>query len=99
MNVAREIDEKGGFKIAAGFGGPHYAPSFTKKTLETEYAIGHIVPEYVYDKITVREIEMAVERSDEKVEYALIDWKGLNKKQRDMTVGYLEKVGLKWIKI
>jgi D-tyrosyl-tRNA(Tyr) deacylase len=42
---------------------------------------------------------MAVERSDEKVEYALIDWKGLNKKQRDMTIEYLEKVGLKWTKI
>jgi D-aminoacyl-tRNA deacylase len=99
INVGREIDEKGEFKIAAGFGGPHYAPSFTKKTLETEYAIGHIIPEYVYDKITVRELEMAVKRSDEKVEYALIDWKGLNKKQRDMTIEYLEKVGLKWIKI
>ena len=99
MNVSKEIDNKEDFKIAVGFGGPHYAPSFTKKTLETEYAIGHIIPEYVYDNITTRELKMAVERNDEKVEYALIDWKGLNKRHRDMTIEYLEKVGLKWIKV
>ncbi|MEM3615234.1 MAG: D-aminoacyl-tRNA deacylase [Candidatus Methanomethylicia archaeon] len=87
------------YKVAIGLGGPHYAPTFTRKILETEYAIGHIIPEYVYDKITERELEMAIKRNDEEVNYVLIEWKGLKRNHREMTIRYLEEKGRKWIKI
>jgi len=87
------------YKVAIGLGGPHYAPTFTKKILETEYAIGHIIPEYVYDRITKEELDMAIERNEEEVEYALIEWKGLKKAHREMTIEYLNEKGKKWIKV
>ncbi|RLE52184.1 MAG: D-tyrosyl-tRNA(Tyr) deacylase, partial [Candidatus Methanomethylicota archaeon] len=32
------------FKIGVGFGGPHYAPIFTKLVKNSDIAIGHIIP-------------------------------------------------------
>lgn len=87
------------YKIAIGLGGPHYAPTFTRKILETEYAIGHIIPEYVYDKITEKELEMAIKRNDDEVNYILIEWKGLKRIHREKTIKYLEEIGKKWIKV
>ncbi|MCX8168711.1 MAG: hypothetical protein N3E39_00585 [Candidatus Methanomethylicia archaeon] len=92
-------DIKQMYEVAVGVGGPHYAPIFTRKILETKYAIGHVIPEYVYNDITTKEIDMAVKRNDEKVNCVLIEWKGLKRNHREITVKYLEEKSVKWIKI
>ncbi|MCS7374648.1 MAG: hypothetical protein NDF56_06695 [archaeon GB-1845-036] len=100
MEVAeKRLEKKEKYIVAAGFGGPHYAPRFTKKVLETDLAVGHIIPEYVFDKITCREVEMALKRSEEKVDLAVLEWKGLKKRHRDMLLKYLEDKGWRWIRI
>ncbi len=86
-------------KIGVGFGGPHYAPIFTKLVLKCEYAIGHIIPQYVFDEVTEREIRMAIERTEEKVDAAVIEWKGLKKKHRDLLIPVLEQLGIKWVRV
>ncbi len=87
------------FKIGVGFGGPHYAPIFTKLAINSEYAIGHIIPEYVFDEVTENQIKAAIKRNEEKVEVALIEWKGLKKRHRNLLIPALEEIGIKWIRI
>jgi D-aminoacyl-tRNA deacylase len=62
---------------AIGLGGPHYSKKFTQIMLETNFAIGHIMPKYVGEKIDPRIISEAISKSGD-AKYAIIDWKGLN---------------------
>ena len=63
--------------ICVGIGGPHYAPKFTSLALRENRAFGHIVPEYVLNEVTVRELKLAIERNSEKVMEVVLDWKGM----------------------
>ena len=82
-----------------GIGGPHYAPSFTRKVLYDKYAVGHIISKYVINEIDESIIIDALKKTmDAKV--VLIDWKGLKGESRRRIIGYLERInGLKIIKI
>ncbi|PIT84058.1 D-tyrosyl-tRNA(Tyr) deacylase [Candidatus Micrarchaeota archaeon CG10_big_fil_rev_8_21_14_0_10_45_29] len=89
-------------KTYLGIGGGHYAPKFTqymlgeRKLNGEEIAIGHILPKYRVDEIDEGMILRAIEKSVERVEGALIDWKGLGKGQRDKIISILEKNKIKW---
>lgn len=101
MKVAKEelSSSKFNFKIGVGFGGPHYAPRFTKLVYETDIAIGHIIPEYVFDEISRNEIISAISRTREKVDFAVIEWKGLKKRHRDFLIPILNELGVSWKRI
>jgi D-aminoacyl-tRNA deacylase len=78
-----------------GIGGPHYAPNFNKIQLNSNYAIGHIIPEYglPLTDIMLREAE---EKTLEQVGEVLVDWKGCGKSEgRQRIVEIIEKSGLK----
>jgi D-aminoacyl-tRNA deacylase len=90
-------DEK--FPAAFGIGGGHYAPSFTRVILEKEYAVGHMLPKYYIDGIEPEGFRQGVERSKEKTELALLDWKGMNKEQRDKVIEFLNILKLPYEKI
>jgi len=83
------------FKIGVGFGGPHYAPIFTKLVKNSDIAIGHIIPEYVFDDVTEREIEAAVKRTEGDIELAVVEWKGLKKRHRSFLLPIIDRLGLK----
>ncbi|MEM0079909.1 MAG: D-aminoacyl-tRNA deacylase [Nitrososphaerota archaeon] len=83
---------------AIGFGGGHYAPSFTKIVLEGDYLVGHMCPKYALP-ITLEQIKQAVERTYEKPRIALIDWKGITSNNRKELVSQLESLNLEIIKI
>ncbi|MCS7386663.1 MAG: hypothetical protein NDF55_08040 [archaeon GB-1867-005] len=87
------------FRVGVGFGGPHYAPIFTKLVQRSDIAIGHIIPEYVFDKISEREVEAAVMRTEGEVELAVVEWKGLKKRHRSFLLPIIEKLGLKMMRI
>jgi len=93
IKAARSLNKS--YKIGVGFGGSHYAPQFTKVVLFSDFAVGHIVPNYVFDKIDREMIVKAVERTHGEVEYALLDWKGLKRKHKDFLIPILEELGLK----
>jgi len=78
-----------------GIGGPHYAPNFNKIQLNSEYAIGHIIPEYSLP-LTESMLKEAEAKTSEQIKEILIDWKGCGKsEQRNEIVNLLEKMNLK----
>jgi len=85
------------FENYIGFGGPHYAPSFSKKVIENEnIAIGHILPKYQQDNVTKEIIQQMLEGSNAKK--AVFDWDGMKSDPRDKAVGILEELGVEWCK-
>jgi D-aminoacyl-tRNA deacylase len=83
-------------KAALGIGGPHYAPNFTKVNFSpaSEIAVGHIIPTYVFEGLRKEMVRKAVERTLEKVEFALLDWKGLRGEHREFIKPILDELGL-----
>jgi D-aminoacyl-tRNA deacylase len=87
------------FKTALGIGGPHYSPNFTKVVLlSPEIAVGHIIPIYVLQGLKEEMVTKAVERTLEKVELILLDWKGLRAEHRDFLRPIIERLGIESIR-
>lgn len=86
-------DEKQGF-CYFGVGGGHYAPKFTKLALEKNMAFGHILPKYQAGSLAEDTFKQAVEKNVEKLKAIVIDWKGLNKEQRNDVLALAEKFGV-----
>lgn len=81
------------YKIAVGIGGQHYCNNFNKIALSADVAISHICPKYHLEKLDGSLIKQAIEKTVEKVDFVLLDWKGLGtEKQR--VVELLEKMNL-----
>jgi D-aminoacyl-tRNA deacylase len=83
--------EKGETKIAFGIGGPHYCNNFNRVIIENDLAVGHVCPKYALGSLDEEMIKQAMDRSDPKPDFALLDWKGLGgHKQR--IVGILDEL-------
>lgn len=71
------------YKVAIGIGGPHYCSNFNKVVLRTDIAFSHICPKYHLDKLNEELIKQSVQKTLEKVDFIVLDWKGLGtEKQR-----------------
>ena len=87
-------------KISIGIGGPHYCPNFNKIQLDNrnQFAISHIIAEYALP-INKEMIHQAILKTKQKVEYVIIDWKGLGKsEQRQQTLDVLKDFNIKVIR-
>ncbi|MCD6420877.1 MAG: hypothetical protein J7L17_00510 [Thaumarchaeota archaeon] len=82
---------------AIGFGGGHYAPTFTRLALKAEYSFGHMCPKY-HLPIGSEMIMQAFEKTLEKPEVAVIDWKGVKGAARRMLVDALRDLGIEYVK-
>lgn len=82
--------------IAIGFGGPHYAPNFSKLMHTT---VGHICPKYHLDNIDEEMVLLSFEKTFPKAKFAVIDWKGCSKEQREKLVAIFEKNKIEWKKV
>ncbi len=83
-----------------GFGGPHYAPEFTKVMLRTDVAIGHIAPGYVFPMGVRNEVvQEAFEKVIEKPCKALIQWKGIKNPFRQNLVEFLKEKELEVVRL
>ena len=78
----RNCNQSNNYKIAIGFGGTHYCSNFNKIVLKTDIAISHVCPRYHLDKLDRGLIAQAVEKTKEKVDFVLLDWKGLGKEKQ-----------------
>jgi len=79
-------------EVAIGIGGPHYCPNFNKLQLNSNVAISHIIPNYV-SPLTEEMVKEAIEKTDEEVDFAVLDWKGLGRaEQRNEIVEILDKL-------
>lgn len=85
-------------EIAIAVGGPHYCPNFNKIQLKSNIAISHVIPGYAIP-VTEEMIREAVAKTEEEIDFVLLDWKGLGKaEQRDEIVKILGKLYLSYKK-
>ncbi len=83
---------------AIGFGGGHYAPSFTRLALASKYSFGHICPKYAMP-VDHELVEQALEKTIEKTKLAVIDWKGLKGQDRELLLSIFRDLGIDWVKV
>jgi D-aminoacyl-tRNA deacylase len=86
-------------KTVLGLGGPHYNSKFTRLALEEELAFGHMIPKYAISTINAGTLKQCVERTLEKVEFTVLDWKGIKGENKQPLVKMLEELGLRFEKI
>ncbi|MBI1936129.1 hypothetical protein HYS31_06835 [Candidatus Woesearchaeota archaeon] len=82
------------YKAAVAIGGPHYCSNFNKAMLRTDIAISHICPKYNLEKLDRVLIEQSIQKTAEKADFVLLDWKGLGK-EKGRIVELLESMNLK----
>ncbi|MDI6690314.1 MAG: D-aminoacyl-tRNA deacylase [Candidatus Bathyarchaeota archaeon] len=81
-------------KAVLGIGGPHYNSKFTRIALENETAFGHMIPKYVIPYVNVEILRQCVQKTLEKVEYAILDWKGIKGEHKPKLVEMLNEIDL-----
>ena len=85
-------------EIAIAIGGPHYCPNFNKIQLNSNVAIAHVIPSYAIP-ITKEMIQQAMDNTEEEIDFALLDWKGLGKaEQRQEVLKILDELYLDYKK-
>ena len=83
-------------EIAIGIGGPHYCPNFNEIQIKSNYAISHIIPEYALP-ISEEMVKEAIEKTEEEVDLAILDWKGLSKsEERQKIKEILDKLYIRY---
>jgi D-aminoacyl-tRNA deacylase len=85
-------------EIAIGIGGPHYCPSFNKIQLHSNVAISHVIPQYVFP-LTEEMIKEAIAKTEEEVDFFLLDWKGIGtSEQRQEMIKLFDKLYINYKK-
>ncbi|MEW6329118.1 MAG: D-aminoacyl-tRNA deacylase [Candidatus Micrarchaeota archaeon] len=97
-SIMGAIGDEKQFEYAFGVGGTHYAPAFTKIILESELALGHILPKYQIDNVDMETFKHGIEKSEGRAGFVLLDWKGMNKGQREKIIKMCDEIGVKWKK-
>ena len=77
-----------------GIGGPHYNRKFTRMALNNEIAFGHMIPKYAIPYVDLEILKSCVERTLEKVDAAVIEWKGISGSDRGRILNMLKEIGL-----
>jgi D-aminoacyl-tRNA deacylase len=90
--------EKSG-EAVLGVGGPHYNAKFTRIVLENNLAFGHIIPKYAIPSIDKEILRQCVEKTMEKVDHAVLDWKGIKGENKQMLVKILDEISLPFEKV
>jgi len=80
--------------VAIGIGGPHYSRKFSRMALEGSFVFGHMIPKYVISQVDAEVIKQCVERTAEKVEAVILDWKGIKGEDKAGLVEALKEVGV-----
>jgi len=85
-------------EIAIAIGGPHYCPNFNKIQLRSNVAISHVISQYAFP-FTEEMINEAVSKTEEELDFVLLDWKGLgNAEQRQKIIEILDKLYISYKK-
>ncbi len=79
-------------KPAVGVGGSHCNRRLSKIGLESKAAIGHIIPSYAFKWLSPKLIRHCIERTLEQDSTIILDWKGIDGKNRENLQRVLEKV-------
>ncbi|MGQ9641811.1 MAG: D-aminoacyl-tRNA deacylase [Candidatus Bathycorpusculaceae bacterium] len=81
-------------RVVLGIGGPHYNMKFTRMALESDIAFGHIIPKYAIPYIDEEIVKQCIEKTLEKVNFAVLDWKGIKGENKAALIKMFENTGL-----
>jgi len=82
------------YPAVLGAGGPHYNAKFTKVALSTPVAFGHIIPKYAVPDVDAEMIRQCVQRTLERVDHAVFDWKGMKGEDRERLTVALKELNI-----
>jgi len=88
------VSKQSRYAAALGVGGPHYNAKFTKIALTTPIAFGHIIPKYAVSRVDTEMVKQCVERTLEKVESVILDWKGIKGADKGELRAILNEIGI-----
>ena len=88
------VTKQSTYSAVLGVGGPHYNEKFTKMALGTHVAFGHIIPKYAIPKIDAEMLKQCVQRTVEKVDSAVFDWKGMRGADKKRLIAILDEIGV-----
>jgi len=89
------VSKQSKHSAALGVGGPHYNEKFTKIALNTPVAFGHIIPKYAVPNVDAEIVRQCVQRTQEKVESAVFDWKGMRAADRERIARVLSELSVR----
>ena len=98
MEAISNFDESKA-RAVLGIGGPHYNAKFTRVALEDELAFGHIIPKYAIPHVDIEILKQCVDKTLEKVELAVLDWKGIKSGYKSKLVEMLKEVNVTFKKV
>lgn len=99
MYAISKQSEQSEYEAVLGIGGPHYNDKFTKVALTSKYAFGHIIPKYAVSQVDYSMVRQCVERTVEKVEAVVLDWKGIKGADKEPLKTILYEINIKVEKI
>lgn len=82
-----------------GIGGTHYNQRFTQMSLDGEAVFSHMIPKYAVQHVSAELLAHCVERTLEKVDRAILDWKGIKSADKPELLAALQHVGLPYTRI
>ena len=82
-----------------GIGGTHYNQNFTKMALNNEALFGHMIPKYALSNLDNEILLHCIKRTLEKIDHAILDWKGINSQYKTKLLNMLEALELPYKKI
>jgi len=86
-------------KPVIGIGGPHYNDKFTRIALKDDLAFGHMIPKYALPHIDLEILNQCVEKALERVQLAVLDWKGIKGENKPKLVETLKKMNMPFKKV
>lgn len=95
LNIIFSSDYKRNFKVAFGIGGTHYCSNFI--SIYDRIGFSHICPKYGIMFLDEELILQAINKSLPKAEFVILDWKGINEKER--IIKLLNKLNIKYYKL
>jgi D-aminoacyl-tRNA deacylase len=81
------------YQKGIGIGGNHYAPRHTQFILNSSDTLGHLVPSYALDSFDRSMFQEALTKSS--ATFCFLDWKGMNRDQREKVLKLAKEVGIK----
>jgi len=82
-----------------GIGGPHYNHRFTRMALDGRAVFGHMVPKHAVQFLDLDMLSQCMKKTLEKVDCAILDWKGICGPDKPKLLDMLGKIGLSHMKV
>lgn len=82
-----------------GIGGTHYNQRFTQMSLADEAVFSHMIPKYAVQHVTATLLTHCMERTLEKVNNAILDWKGIKSADKPKLLAALQEIRLPYTRV